>query len=37
MFKDWEGSVDVDTTGEQRDRQGMLSTLFQLFGDHDEA
>jgi hypothetical protein len=32
LFPDWAGAIDVDTTGEQRDRQGMLSTLFQLFG-----
>lgn len=32
MFDNWAGTIDVDTTGEQRDRQGMLSTLFQLFG-----
>jgi hypothetical protein len=32
LFEDWEGMVDVDTTGEQYDRQALLSTLFQLFG-----
>ena len=32
MFDNWAGTIDVDTTGEQRDKKDMLSTLFQLFG-----
>jgi hypothetical protein len=32
LFDDWAGTVDVVTTGEQKDKQALLSTLFQLFG-----
>jgi hypothetical protein len=32
LFDNWEGSIDVDTTGEQKDQREALSTLFQIFG-----
>jgi hypothetical protein len=32
LFEDWAGFVEVDITGEQQDKQALLSTLFQLFG-----
>lgn len=32
LFDGWEGSIDVDTTGEQKDQKEALSTLFQVFG-----
>jgi hypothetical protein len=32
IFEDWAGTVDVDTVGEQKDTQAILSWLFQLFG-----
>jgi hypothetical protein len=31
LFKDWEGSVDVITTGEQKNKTAMLETLFNIF------
>ena len=31
LFDDWQGWAEVDITGEQQDKQTLLSTLFQLF------
>jgi hypothetical protein len=31
LFKDWEGNVSVDTTGEQRNKSVMMETLFNVF------
>jgi hypothetical protein len=32
LFTNWEGTVDVNVTGEQKDKDKMLGYLFQLFG-----
>jgi hypothetical protein len=31
MFKDWEGKIEVITTGEQKNKAVMLETLFNIF------